>query len=201
MNATVSSPWGIALTSGGDIVFAEQTGSCVRRIFKNGTITTIVGTGTAGSTGDGGPSTLATLNSPSSVSFSAHGDMYVAEAGNKIRIIFTNNSIATFAGNGVSAFAGDGGPATSASLVNSYGVAANSPTGEVYISGGARVRQVSTNGTITTIAGTGLFYVWWRWLCSNRPVFIYQLVCFLTQASSLLPIWKIFELEKCFPMA
>src|ERR1039458_10027387 len=64
--------------------------------------------------------------------------------------------ITTVAGNGTQGFAGDGGPAASASLNYPYGVA-------VYASGNLfftdfnnyRVRKVSANGVITTVAGNG----------------------------------------------
>lgn len=65
--------------------------------------------------------------------------------------------ITTVAGNGQSGFSGDGGPATSASLRSPYGVAADA-AGNLYIAdpGDNRIRKISANGTITTVAGDGI---------------------------------------------
>jgi uncharacterized protein (TIGR03437 family) len=65
----------------------------------------------------------------------------------------TAYTIATVAG---SSFVGDGGPATSAALSDAEGVAVDS-AGNIYIadSNDHRVRKVSTDGTISTIAGDG----------------------------------------------
>ena len=48
----------------------------------SGTITTIAGTGTAGYSGDGGPSTAAKLNAPSGVAIDPSGNMYIADYNN-----------------------------------------------------------------------------------------------------------------------
>jgi sugar lactone lactonase YvrE len=66
-----------------------------------------------------------------------------------------SNTITTVAGTGVQGFSGDGGPATSAQLNNTQGVAVDGQ-GNLYIADFAthRVRKVDTGGTITTFAGT-----------------------------------------------
>jgi sugar lactone lactonase YvrE len=63
--------------------------------------------------------------------------------------------ITTVAGNGTEGFGGDGGPATQAKLCNPYQVAVDA-VGSLFVADfcNARIRKV-TNGTITTIAGTG----------------------------------------------
>jgi hypothetical protein len=65
-------------------------------------------------------------------------------------------TISTIAGNGIAGYSGDGGPATSAALNDPYGVAVDA-AGNLYIADDAnnRIRKVATNGTITTVAGTG----------------------------------------------
>ena len=59
------------------------------------------------------------------------------------------------AGNGISGWSGDGGPATAASLAAPDGVAVDT-AGNIYIgdTGTHRIRKVTTDGVIRTIAGT-----------------------------------------------
>jgi sugar lactone lactonase YvrE len=88
------------------------------------------------------------------------GNLLVADAGNqRVRLIGPTGIISTFAGNGSATFAGDGGVATNASMSDPTGVAVDR-AGNVYIAdfGNSRIRQVATNGDITTVAGNGNYY-------------------------------------------
>jgi hypothetical protein len=62
--------------------------------------------------------------------------------------------ITTIAGNGTAANAGDGGPATAAELNSPVGLAGDA-SGNIYIAAGARIRKVTSSGTISTFAGMG----------------------------------------------
>ena len=95
----------------------------VRKVF-NGVITTVVGSGRAGFSGDGGPATAALLTSADGVALDAGGNIYVSEStGARIRRVAPNGIITTYAGTGRAGLAGDGGPAKDAQL--------NTPTGLV----------------------------------------------------------------------
>jgi hypothetical protein len=121
------------------------------------TIQTVAGTGTAGSTGDGGPATSAELNGPRGVTEDIYGNLYIAEYyGQRVRKVTPNGTITTLAGTGVQGYSGDGGPATNAELNGPYRVTVDL-AGNVYIpdSGNSRVRKVAPDGTITTFAGNG----------------------------------------------
>jgi hypothetical protein len=107
------------------------------------------------------------LNAPlgqmTSVAIDAQGNFYAADASNNIVVRVTPaGTLRIVAGNGSAGFSGDGGPATSASLTLSgnyqAGVAVDS-VGNLFIGdvGNQRVRKVSTNGVITTVAGNGSF--------------------------------------------
>ena len=121
-------------------------------------ITSVVaGVGSTGYTGDGGAATSATLNYPRSVAFDAAGNMYISEGNNHVvRKVATDGTITTVFGNGTAGFSGDGGPATAAQLDDPYGIAVDA-AGNIYIgdTGNNRIRKVATDGTITTVAGTG----------------------------------------------
>jgi len=122
-----------------------------------GTITTIAGTGNRGSSGDGGPATLAQIGSPFGIAVDPVGNIYIADADNHvIRKIDANGIITTFAGTGGRGFSGDGGPATAALLDAPNDVTVDT-LGNVYIADtrNHRVRKVDVNGMITTVAGTG----------------------------------------------
>ena len=64
--------------------------------------------------------------------------------------------VLTIAGNGTSGFSGDGGPATSAQIGLVAGIAVDK-AGNLFISefSNSRVRKVTPEGTISTIAGNG----------------------------------------------
>jgi hypothetical protein len=120
-------------------------------------ITTIAGNGKRGFSGDGGPATSAQLNQPHGVAVDGQGNVYISDAGNyRVRKVRPGGTITTFAGDGTPGILGDGGPATAARLSHVNSVAVDRQ-GNVYISdhGSGRVRKVSLDGTITTIAGGG----------------------------------------------
>ncbi|MGH9022667.1 MAG: hypothetical protein ACRDV9_06155, partial [Acidimicrobiia bacterium] len=122
-----------------------------------GVIATIAGTGSRGSSGDGGLATTARLSAPRTMDSDAAGNIYVADTENhKIRKIAASGVITTLAGTGTAGFSGDGGPAISARLNNPHGVAVDG-AGNVYVADAPnhRIRRIDTAGLITTIAGTG----------------------------------------------
>jgi sugar lactone lactonase YvrE len=142
-----------------DLYVADAAGRRIRRVDGvTGIITTVAGTGVAGFAGDGGPAAAAQFSVPVDVAVDATGNLYVADFGQnrRVRKIDTAGIITTIAGNGTSTSPGDNGPATQAGLTP-YALALDS-SGNLYIADAdnRRVRRVSTNGIITTVAGTGV---------------------------------------------
>jgi len=153
----LNGPWGLALAPDGSLYIAEWNGSKIRRVRPDGIMTTVAGTGVFGYSGDGGPATAAHLNAPIGLALGPDGSLYIGDAqNNRVRRIGPDGIITTVAGNGAGGFGGDGGPATNAMLNYPSGVAV-SARGELYIADqdNNRVRRVSTEGIITTLAGTG----------------------------------------------
>src|SRR5439155_13488709 len=84
------------------------------------------------------------------------GNLFIVDTRNyRIRKVSPDGIITTMAGNGSAScsYSGDGGPATSAQLCAS-GVAVDS-AGSLFISADNRIRKVSPDGIITTVAGNG----------------------------------------------
>ena len=155
-NAHLYNPEGLFQDSAGNLYFADQLDSRVRKVtISNWKISTVAGTGVQGFSGDGGPAKSAELDLPYDVLVDTAGNIWIADAGNqRIRQVGTNGNISTFAGG---ASGGDNGPATSATLANPLSVAWDSQ-GNYYIADSAnnRIRKVSAGSNIiTTIAGTG----------------------------------------------
>jgi hypothetical protein len=94
----------------------------------------------------------------------AAGNLFIAEYGglgstadgNRVRKVSPDGTITTVAGTGTAGFSGDGGRATEATLTRPFHVAVDS-TGNLFIAdwGNNRVRKVSPDGIITTVAGNG----------------------------------------------
>lgn len=156
--AELSGPQGVAVGPDGSIYIADSGNSRIRRVGPDGIITTVAGNGTNGYSGDGGPATEAELYSPSDVATSSDGSIYIADTiTDRIRRIGPDGIITTVAGNGETyGDIGDGGPATDARLSLPDGIAIG-PDGSLYIADtwNNRIRQVRTDGVITTVAGTG----------------------------------------------
>ncbi len=157
--ANINSPMGIATDASGNVYFSDSYNFCIRKISTAGIISTIAGVpGLAGFSGDGGPATAARVKFIWGMNFDAAGNLYLCDGPNdRVRMVNTSGIINTIAGNGTSGFAGDNGAATAASLNKPLGVFV-AHDGRIYIADcdNNRVRQISTSGIITTIAGNGI---------------------------------------------
>jgi len=156
--AQLNQPAAVAALPDGGYLIADTGNNRIRRVSQSGIITTVAGTGPAAFAGDGGPAASAALNAPSDVAPLAGGGFLIADTGNnRIRRVTADGTITTVAGAGPAGFGGDGGPAGKALLNAPEGVAAFAD-GSIAIAdaGGERVRLVGVDGTIRTLAGTGV---------------------------------------------
>jgi sugar lactone lactonase YvrE len=157
-SASLNYPSGIAVDSSGNTFIADRFNSRIRKVNTAGIITTVAGYGTGGYSGDNGPATSASLNTPADVAVDLSGNIYIADSDNsRVRKVDTTGIITTVAGNDTWGFSGDGGPATFASLRAPFGASVDS-SGNIYIADMYNhcIRKVDTFGIITTVAGNGM---------------------------------------------
>jgi trimeric autotransporter adhesin len=145
-SATLNKPSAVVEGSTGNLYILDTGNNVVRQVNTTGTITTIVGNGTAGYSGDNGPATSATLHASHGMNIDGSGDLYVADSGNNVvRFVSAAGTISTIAGNATAGYSGDNGAAISATLDNPQGLTIDSQ-GNIYISDQSndRVREVTT---------------------------------------------------------
>ena len=154
----LSHPRGLAPDRFGNLYVADLCNYRIRRIDATGVITTVAGTGKREHAGDGGKAIQASLEGPSALAVDSSGNLYIAEFHyNRIRKIDPNGFITTIAGAERQVRGGDGGPAADALLDHPAGLAVDHE-GSLYFSerGSHRVRKIAPDGSIGTIAGTGM---------------------------------------------
>lgn len=157
INAQLKVPHAIAIDAIGNLYIADTMNDRVRRVDLGGIITTVAGTGLfGGSSGDGGPATMAQLTAPGGVAVDGAGRVYITDSVNdRVRRIDTSGIISTVAGGGMPGPLG--GAATSAPLSAPLSVAADG-LGNFYVAdqNEHRVRRIDAMGVITTVAGTAV---------------------------------------------
>ena len=140
----------------GNLFTADRANFRIRMVSPSGIITTVAGNGAYGFSGDGGPATSAQLSDADGVAVDWAGNLFIADS-TRIRKVTPDGIITTVAGNGNFVFAGDGGPAANAQLSYVEGLAVDG-AGNLYLADSAnfRIRKVSPDGIITTVAGNGI---------------------------------------------
>lgn len=143
----------------GGVFVADWAQSAVCHVTASGQVEPVAGNGAAGFLGDGGAATAAELYLPTGLALSNDSrTLYIADRWNqRVRAVNLDTGvITTVAGDGIQGFAGDGGPATNAQLNFPTGIAVDG-SGDLLIadSGNSRIREVSPDGIITTVAGAG----------------------------------------------
>ncbi|EFC43317.1 predicted protein [Naegleria gruberi] len=132
-NSSLNQPSGVCTMPNGDILIADRANHQIRRLFVNGTIKTIAGTGSSGYNGDGLPATSSTLNYPQTVTM-FHNEIYMVDTSNsRIRKILNNGTMITIVGNGIRGDSLDGLDPLESKLKSPYHVTFDS-RGRMYIS-------------------------------------------------------------------
>jgi hypothetical protein len=156
--ASLHNPMGVFKDSVGNIIISDKNNFRVRRVSTSGIISTIVGNGAGGYTGDGGPALAAAISSPEGIDMGPDGSLYIGISSvGYVRRVGPDGNMYRYAGNNTFMYSGDGGPATAAGLHGNARIVADT-LGNVYIADATnqRVRMVNTAGIISTVAGTGV---------------------------------------------
>ena len=158
--ATFYSIIGIATDDTANLYLCDPINNKIRKIqFATNIITTVIGTGVPGYTGDNGPATAADIHAGHDISIDHQGNMYIVDYDNyRIRKVTASTGIiTTFAGNGAWAYTGDGILATNAPIDPNF--VTTDFNGNVIISdfGNFRIRTINKlTNIISTTAGNGI---------------------------------------------
>jgi sugar lactone lactonase YvrE len=160
VKAELESPFGVDFDRAGILYLVEMTGQRVRRIDKNGQLTTIAGDGAKGSAGDGGPAVRAQFNGMHALAIGPDDTLYLADTwNNSVRAIdLKSGKIRRIAGTGEKGYGGDGGPATAAKFGGVYCASLNPAGDALYLADldNRRIRRVDlSTGFVSTVAGNG----------------------------------------------
>jgi len=80
--AQLNLPTGVAVDAAGTLFIADTGNNRVRRVSRDGIITTVAGSGVKGFSGDGGTAVKAQLSGPTGVAIGPDGALYIADSGN-----------------------------------------------------------------------------------------------------------------------
>ncbi len=151
---------GIALDQDDNFYIADAGNNRIRKVdARTKIISTIAGTGTLGFSGDNGPASGASLDSPERLAFDAEGNLYIADTGNcRVRKVdAATGIISTIAGNGRPEHSGDLGLAKAAQL-RPGGIAVD-VNGNIFVAdtgSGQWIRKIeAATKIISTVAGGG----------------------------------------------
>ena len=150
-NATFQGPNGIAVDTNGVLYVADTLNYCIRKITPDGQVSVFAGSGIAGFAD--GLSTEAQFNRPESLAIDTFGILYIIDTkNNKIRKIYPDGQVITFAGSIQGSSDGQG---TNAEFYFPGGIAVDK-NGMVYVADARnhKIRMIYTDGTVSTFAGS-----------------------------------------------
>jgi len=159
--SSISHPYRVALDKTGNLYIGDVGTYQIYKVDTGDTITSVMGTGSYGFSGDGGPATAARMSYPDGIVADTAGNLYFSDR-NYCRIRMINAAtgiVTTLYGTGIGGYSGDGGPAAAAELNTPQGLAFDA-SGNLFICDyySNRIRMVNTSGIISTFAGqSGLF--------------------------------------------
>ena len=150
--AKFSVPVGVAADAAGNIYVGDSNNRRIRKISPDGTVGTLAGSGSPGCAD--GVGAAASFHNPYGVAVDSAGNLYVADhSAHRLRKITPDGTVSTLAGS-TSGFVDGAGAA--AKFCYPTGVTVDA-AGNIYVSEqvGHRIRKITPNGTVSTLAGSG----------------------------------------------
>lgn len=151
--ASFFQPRGVAVDALGNVYVADTRNHKIRKIATDGMVSTLAGGVQGDADGTGGD---ASFSSPEGIAVDAAGNVIVADrVNNKIKKITQSGVVTTMAGS-TGGFAD--GPLASALFNRPTGLTIDAP-GNIYVgdAGNNRIRKITPQGIVSTLAGSGLF--------------------------------------------
>jgi sugar lactone lactonase YvrE len=141
----------VALDGEGNMYISDTENQRIRKVDKNGIITTVAGSGDKGYSGDGGPAIKAALNLPVGLAVDGEGNLFFADHHNNVvRKIDPQGNITTVAGTGTDELVSirEKGPARKVMLDQPWGLFLDEDSGVLYIADAfnARIRALRLEG-------------------------------------------------------
>ncbi len=157
LKATFNKPYDLKFDSQDNLYIADSLNHRIRKINPEGIITTVVGIGKRGYSGDGSLAIDAHLNTPYNIFLDDQDRLLIADSYNHvIRRVDQSGIITTIAGVGQPGYAGDGGTALSAKFDTPQALFIDH-NNQLFVGDehNNSIRVISSNGNISTLIGTG----------------------------------------------
>lgn len=149
-------PRGLISDQSGNLYLADAGNHVIRKIAADGSMTTVVGNGSAATSGDGGAATSASINYPGDVAVDSAGNIYITELnGNVVRKVNSSGVISTLIATGT--YTGENVSSSSARTPGVWGIAVDGGN-NIFVmeKNGIALRRIdAVTGQITRVAGTG----------------------------------------------
>jgi sugar lactone lactonase YvrE len=156
--AALNEPYEVRFDSAGDMYFVEMQNHLVRKVDRQGRISTIAGTGKPGFGGDGGPALKAQFRNPHSIALDGRGGLFVADIGNHRirRIDLAAGTVESIAGNGEKQLPKDGEPTKDRPILGPRALFISGRTLWIALREGNSVWKLDLDGgRIAHVAGNG----------------------------------------------
>jgi len=151
--ASFKYPKNMVFDADGNMFVTDAQGYTIRKITPAGVVSTFAGTGEAGA--KDGPAKHATFTEPLGIVIDNLGNLFVSDGNHKIRKITRNGMVSTYAGTGQ--YGAKDGPASNATFYLPGNLALDTD-GNLFVCDGGnyKLRRVSPDGQVTTVAGSGI---------------------------------------------
>lgn len=152
VTARFNKPMDVVTDQAGNVYIADTYNDRIRKITADGTVSTLAGSTRGYANGTGAN---AKFNLPMGVAVANDGTLYVADSFNqRVRKITQDGVVTTLAGSGTSG--GANGTGTAAQFYTPRAIIVGID-GNIYVSeyGGHRIRKITPEGVVTTVAGGG----------------------------------------------